>query len=123
MKKTVIFLLGLCLTLTLFTATPARADHWSFGFYWPGLVFGVGVGAPPVAYGGCGYYGGWYGGPVYRYYGGYHRGYYGGHQGRYYYGHHKYGYNGGHAGRYHGGYHGGYRGGYYGGNHGGGHGR
>ena len=78
MRKTMIFLVVLSLTITLLTAspTPARANHW--GFFWPG--FAVGVGAGPFFYPPSYYYPpayGHYGG----YYGGYPRGYYGGYQG------------------------------------------
>lgn len=117
MKKTVIFIVVLSLTITLLTATPARAHEDFFWPLWPVYAVGIGTaailsgtaaivgsvfGAPidyypasPVVYGG-GY--DYYGRPGYGYYGGYHRGYYGGHRG------------------------GGYRGGrgHYSGNHGGG---
>ncbi len=79
MKKTVIFIVGLGLVITLLTATPAKA-HWSF--FWPGFAVGIGTAviavdpffyhsgyyypAPPVVYGG-GY--AYYGGADYR---GYH---------------------------------------------------
>jgi len=121
MKKTVIFIVVLSLTITLLTATPARAHEDFFWPLWPLYAVGVGTAAilsgtaaivgsvfgapidyypaPPVVYGG-GY--DYYGGPGYGYYGGYYRPYYG------YYG------------GYHRGYYGGHRGGYYGGNHGGG---
>ncbi len=92
MKKTVFFLVGLSLTLTFLTATPAKAGHWSFGFYWPG--FTVGVGAPPAYYYPAPppiyyypppyYYGGYYGRYPRGYYGGYPRRYYGGYPRRYY---------------------------------------
>ena len=121
MKKTVLFIVVLSLTITLLTATPARAHEDFFWPLWPLYAVGVGTAAilsgtaaivgsvfrppidyypaPPVVYGG-GY--DYYGGPGYGYYGGYYRPYYG------YYG------------GYHRGYYGGHRGGYYGGNHGGG---
>ena len=87
MKKTVIFIVVLSLTVTLLTATPARA-HW--GFFWPGFVAGIGAGVilnpffyPPSYYypPAYGHYGGYYGGYPRGYYGGYPRGYYGGYQG------------------------------------------
>ena len=84
MKKTVIFIVGLSLTITLLTATPAKAHGEFFWPLWP--VYAVGIGtaaivesvfyppsyyypAPPVVYeGGYNYYGG----PAYGYYGGGH---------------------------------------------------
>jgi hypothetical protein len=130
MKKIVIFIVGLSLTITLLTATPAKAHGEFFWPLWP--VYAVGVGtaailngtaaivesvfcppsyyypASPVVYGG-GY--DYYYPPAYGYYGGYHRGYYGGTG---------YGYYGGYYGGYHRGYPGGYHRGYHGGGYGGG---
>ena len=90
MKKTVIFLIALCLTLTLLTATPAMA-HW--GFFWPGFALGVGVGTifNPYFYS-PGYY---YPAPAPYYYYPYPPYYYGGY----------YGYYGGYHGEHHGGFH------------------
>ena len=122
MKKTVIFLVTICLGLTLLTPAPAKAQVdplWpvTAPLYAAGAILSLPfqiVGslfyppsyyypASPVVYGGdygyygpaYGYYGGYYG-PAYRHYGGYYRGYYGG-------------YRGGHHGYYHGGYHHRYR--------------
>jgi hypothetical protein len=130
MKKPVIFLVVLSLTITLLTATPARAHDDFFWPLWPLYAVGVGTAAvlsgtaaivgsvfsppidyypdPPVVYGG-GYE--YYGRPAYGYHGGYYRGYYGGHRG---------GYQGGNYRGYHREYYGGHRGEYHGGNHGGG---
>jgi hypothetical protein len=95
MKKTVIFLIVLSLTIALLTAspTPARAHHW--GFFWPGFAAGVGAGVilNPFFYP-RGYY---YPAPApyyyyppapYPYYGGYYNyrprnGYYGHYNGEY----------------------------------------
>ena len=131
MKKTVIFLVTICLGLTLLTPAPAKAQVdplWpvSAPLYAAGAILSLPfqiVGslfyppsyyypASPVVYGGgygyygpaYGYYGGYYG-PGYGYYGGYHGGYYGGHYRGGYHG----GYRGGHHGYYHGGYHHRYR--------------
>jgi len=126
MKKTLIFIVAICLGLTLLTPAPAKAQvdpFWpvtaplyaagailSLPFQIVDSVFcppGYYDPAPPVVYGGgydyCGgpgygYYGDYYG-PNYGYYGGYYRPWYG----------------------YYGGYYGGHRGGYYGGNYGSGH--
>jgi hypothetical protein len=46
MKKTAIFIVGLSLTLTLLTATPARAHHP----HWVGPGFSVGVVVDPFFY-------------------------------------------------------------------------
>jgi hypothetical protein len=131
MKKTVIFIVVLSLTVTLLTATPAKAQEDFFWPLWPLYAVGVGTAAilngtaaivgsvfcppsyyypeSPVVYGGgYDYYGGprygYYGGyygPAYGYYGGYHRGYYGRHRGGYYSGN----YGGRHqSGNYGGGY-------------------
>ncbi len=89
MKKTVTFIVVLSLTVTLLTATPARAHDDFFWPLWPLYAVGVGTAAilsgtaaivgsvfsppidyypaPPVVYGG-GY--DYYGGPAYGYYGG-----------------------------------------------------
>ena len=113
MKKTVIFIVVLTLTITLLTATPARAHDEFFWPLWPLYAVGVGTAAivgsvfgapidyypaPPVVYEGG-----------YNYYGGYHREYYGGHYRGGYYGRHYSGgyYNGHYGDRYHGGYYGG----------------
>ena len=139
MKKTVIFIVAICLGLTLLTPAPAKAQVdplWpvtaplyvagailSLPFQVVGSVFGppsYDYPAPPVGYGGgydyyggpgYGYYGGYYG-PWYGYYGGYSwpwYGYYGGYHRGYYGGHYRGGYYAGYRGGYHGGYHGGHR--------------
>ena len=126
MKKTVIFIVAICLGLTLLTPAPAKAQVdplWpvtaplyaagailSLPFQIVGSVFcppSYYNPASPVVYGGRDY--GYYG-PAYGYYGGYYGpgyGYYGGYYGPWYgyYG----GYRGGYRGGYHAGYHGRYR--------------
>ena len=116
-KKLVIFLVAICLGLTLLTPIPAKADVDVFFpitvplyaagaiislpfdilgslFYTPGYYYpDAGYYYYPPAY-----YGGYYG-PYYGHYGGYYRP--------------RYGYYGGYHGGYHGGYYGGYHGGYH----------
>jgi len=142
MKKIVTFIVVLSLTITLLTATPARAHDDFFWPLWPLYAVGVGTAAilngtaaivgsvfsppidyypaPPVVYGG-GY--DYYGGPAYGDYGGYYGpyyGYYGGNYREYYGGHRGYGYNGSsHSGHRGYGYNGSSQGVYSGGNHGG----
>jgi hypothetical protein len=114
MRKILIILIALSLAIPLLTATPAKAGHWSFGFYWPG--FTVGIGVPPPYYYPAPPPPGYYYPPAY-YYGEYCRpgyGYYGGCRPREYYGGPRYGNNG----DYHREYNGGPRGEYYGRNNG-----